>query len=630
MRRGLATLVIAVAVLSGAPASAQTKSFTLPETRIEIKVRSDGAVAITEHITYLFDGSFSGGYREVPLASGERLTDISVTEGGVRYSPGASAELGSSGAPGTFGVAEMGDRTRIVWHYSAFNEPRTFSVRYAYEGLAVAYDDVVDVALQVWGDEWASALDRLEVTVALPGVAPNEVMVWGHPSDIAGSTSLSPSGGAAALSASGIPAHRSVEMRVVFPRRLLSETSGARVSAGSGLQGILAEEKEIAKDDARDRERKEWARANAAALAAAAFALLFLPALAICSWIWMRHGKEFPAGLVPPYVMEPPGEDPPALIAALLEPGHQRVTGDAFTATLFDLIRRGYIDAQATTTYKKKWAGLREEETSDLSVAATDKDASELEGFERVVLTSVKHAQGDSERFLLSEMKDDIKSHPKYYSEKFTSFRSLVGKAIKKRGWWIADGRIATGIAWVATLAFTALAIFLAVNSYTLGSRFPWGTIAWTYCAFVGGTTLIGLSVFAFLRRGWERRSREAAEAAGRWGAFRSFLGDFEGIPGATPGSITIWEQFLCYGIAFGVADRVLAAAELHAPPELPEKSSVYWITPGGHMGAGSSAFAIGDISGAVASASPPSSGGGGGFSGGGGGFSGGGGGGAW
>ena len=34
---------------------------------------------------------------------------------------------------------------RIVWHFQAAGEARTFTVAYRFRGLAVAYDDVVDV-----------------------------------------------------------------------------------------------------------------------------------------------------------------------------------------------------------------------------------------------------------------------------------------------------------------------------------------------------------------------------------------------------------------------------------------------------------------------------------------------------
>lgn len=630
---GLLTLG-AILLLFGAPGTAHAKSFTLPEAVIDIKVRGNGNVAVTEHITYSFDGSFSGGYREIPHEGEEAVTNISVSEGGLTYSPGAPAELGSSGAPGTFGVAELGDRTRIVWHYEAFTEQRTFSVSYLFPKLATAYDDVVDVALQVWGEEWGSELSRLEVNVDLPGAAPDEVLVWGHPEDISGATELRPDGTGAQLLAAGIPPHRFVEMRVVFPTSLLRSTEAATVVDGAGLEKIKAEELAIAREDARSRERREWLRANALLLALAGFALLFLPGLVICAFIWMRYGREPRVAEVPHHIMEPPGEEAPALIRALLTTGHARATGDAFTATLFDLIRRGFIEATSTTTYKKKWAGLKEEETSDLLVQLTDKNPELLEAFEKEVWEAVQHAQDERDSFPLSEMKDDIAENPTFYSERFSGFKSGVGTSVARLGWWISEGRSATAIAWIAALVVTAACIFAGVSLFDPVAGFPWGTVAWIYGAFVAGTTLVILTIFGLLRRGWERRSTEGAEKAASWDAFRRFLSEFAGIPGATPGSIVIWEQYLCYGIAFGVADRVLAAAELHAPPELAERSSVYWISPGGHLGAGSSAFAISDISGAVASAAPPSSsgGGGGGFSGGGGGggFSGGGGGGAW
>ena len=50
---------------------------------------------------------------------------------------------------------------RIVWHFQAAGEARTFTVSYRFRGLAVAYDDVVDVNLRVWGDDWASPLGEL-------------------------------------------------------------------------------------------------------------------------------------------------------------------------------------------------------------------------------------------------------------------------------------------------------------------------------------------------------------------------------------------------------------------------------------------------------------------------------------
>ena len=158
-RRATVLLAAAIAALTFA-AQAGAKSFTLPQADVAVEVAPDGAVRVRERIQYAFSGSFSGGYREIPLRRGESIADVSVREGGALYRPGACTELGCLGAPGTFGVADLGGRTRIVWHYAAADQARTFEVRYAIRGLAVAYDDVVDVNVKVWGDEWKVGLGR--------------------------------------------------------------------------------------------------------------------------------------------------------------------------------------------------------------------------------------------------------------------------------------------------------------------------------------------------------------------------------------------------------------------------------------------------------------------------------------
>ena len=76
---------------------------------------------------------------------------------------------------------------RIVWRFQAADETRTFTLRYGIRGLAVAYDDVVDVNLKVWGDEWEQPLGRLTATMTGPGKV---VRAWGHPVWVRGDVTL--------------------------------------------------------------------------------------------------------------------------------------------------------------------------------------------------------------------------------------------------------------------------------------------------------------------------------------------------------------------------------------------------------------------------------------------------------
>ena len=133
-----------------------------------VQVGRDGSLTVDEVIAFEFAGDFSGAFREIPLRDGETLDQVAVSEEGVQYRPGASAELGSAGDPETFGTAETDKGVRIVWHYRALSEPRSFRVHYRLRGVAVAYDDVVDVNVKIWGDEWKVGLARLTGAVVAP------------------------------------------------------------------------------------------------------------------------------------------------------------------------------------------------------------------------------------------------------------------------------------------------------------------------------------------------------------------------------------------------------------------------------------------------------------------------------
>ena len=262
MRR---TFVVVVAPLfvAATPGTALSKEFTLPEAHVRVKVLPDGALRVTESITYSFSGHFEGGFREIPLRPGESLVDAAVYEDGVAYTPGASAELGSEGAPGTFGTTATDEGKRIVWHYDATDERRTFLITYTLTGLAEAWDDVVDVNLRVWGDEWDVELGRLTGRIVVPNPAPRTVRVWGHATGVDGATELLARGRGAALVAEYVPPGRFVEMRVVFPRSQLDPIpERAEARSGEGLPRILEEEAAFAESAAADRRRARWVRSN--------------------------------------------------------------------------------------------------------------------------------------------------------------------------------------------------------------------------------------------------------------------------------------------------------------------------------------------------------------------------------
>ena len=269
-----------------------------------------------EVIAFSFLGDFSGAYREIPLREGESIDQVYVAEGDQQYTSGACAELQCAGSPGTFGTAETDGGIRIVWHYRASNEQRRFRIHYRLRGLPVAYDDVVDVNLQVWGDEWEVGLDQL--TAAM--IAPGEIQrAWGHPVGVRGDVTID--GARADLRAELIPAGQFVELRALIPRRFFTSTDGMKVVGGLGLEQIAAEEREDAAAYERDQRKIDDALDNLPATLAKLLAIALLPALAVIGFVWWRWGRERGTSYDREYEQEPPTETQPALVPGLLAQG---------------------------------------------------------------------------------------------------------------------------------------------------------------------------------------------------------------------------------------------------------------------------------------------------------------------
>ncbi len=74
--------------------------------------------------------------------------------------------------------------------------------------------------------------------------------------------------------------------------------------------------------------------------------------------------------------------------------------------------------------------------------------------------------------------------------------------------------------------------------------------------------------IWAF-RRTWVKRTPDGMLETERWEAFRRYLRDFSRLEEAPSISLALWERYLVYAIAFGIADEILASARLHAPEEL-------------------------------------------------------------
>ena len=361
-RSGLVLLAALAAALSLAGA-ASAKSYTLLQANVTVNVLQNGALDVDEQIEYSFDGYFSGAYREIPLTKGESISDVSVQENGTQFRPGGCTDLGCSSPAGTFGVAHLGGKDRIVWHYSAVDESRTFEIHYRLSGLAVAYSDIVDVNLDVWGSEWKTGLNQLISNLHAPGPVKR---AWGSPVYVRGDVTIA--GSDVKLRAINIPAHQFVALRVLIPRDAFTSTSGMQIAKGPGLDKIVKAVEADAAAAQREHQKFEDAKNHPWKWLLILLALGVIPAILILLVVYWLFGREFKTGYDREYEQEPPSDLAPALVPTLLRQGGEAGSYE-FTATLFDLIRRDVYNSKPVTTEVSTFAGLHKTQLSDLELS---------------------------------------------------------------------------------------------------------------------------------------------------------------------------------------------------------------------------------------------------------------------
>jgi hypothetical protein len=663
-------VVLALLVLLVGAPPAQARSFEILSMEVIARVNPDGSMDVVERLNYDFDGDFNGGTRQIPDGDYD-IVGFQVSEGG------ETRDL----APG-FTDPTFGDGVR--WFGSADHSQVTG--RHSYD-LSYRVLDAVEVHADVGELNWFfvgedfPAMDSVQVDITMPGDG-TDMRAFAH-GDLSGIVSLEANTVHLAVTAN--PAGSPIEARVLVPSPAFSQVVASPTPA---LDAILAEEAGLAgqANAAREGAAEDYAALvglgvpddcadeSSSALDAACerleglleeagdptngeplgaddgdryFAILqtrrdiddevdrivsdrqagqatvavpALTAAAVGGWylLFRKVGKEHDKpDDIGDYWREIP-EQPPAIIAAIDDWGV--VGSDAFANTVLDLAQRGWL------TISEEGGGHRFTRTQQTE------DEMPLRSFESKALW--KLFEDGRPTVTQDELVEEAKASRTSSASWMSGFKSQIQNEYDQQRYQEKKGCLP----YLLHFGLVGLLAVLALGALALGSLVGFGV--------AGAAALVLLPLGFLLRRKTVKGARTKAEVAG----LKRFLKDFSLVDDVPVGHLALYERYLVYAVALGVADKLIAGLRMRFP-ELANSSTGFapwYIGAGMAHGSGGgfdSLASIGsvgdfanDFSKATASAfSPPAStgGSGGGFSGGssGGGFSGGGGGGgagAW
>jgi uncharacterized membrane protein len=597
-------LVCAYLLLTAGPAWA--KDYSLAKAVIEARIQPNGDVRFTETRTFSFrDGVFRFAYQDLSKRDTSGFSAIGVSEGGRSYTRLPAPPGGDYGPPGTFLVEDRGREVRVTWYYEADSE-RTFTVNYTAGGAAKAWADTAEFYWQLVGSDWTKAHDRVTATVHLPPYASGEPRAWGH-GPLNGKVEIVDQE-TIRFEVDHLPAGQFLEGRVLFPAAALP--AAPKIDA-ERLPEVLAEERAWAEEA--NRRRLFFAATALLAVAAASAALISGAGL-----YWF-YGREYQPTFTGDYYRELPAERPPSEVAYLVTMGN--VPLNALAATFMDLGRRGYL--RITDTSATRQGLIRSSTQTDYTIELLKPADQALKPHE---VEAVHFLFGPGPQAGastgLKSLEERAKQAPETYRRRLQAWEASVKAAGRREGLIDPASKRASAAAAIVSGAALAAVVGLFSQHQNITLLVP---------------TVIAAALPLALIKPIKRRSRAAAEETAKWEALRRFLLHFSKLNEAMPSAVALWEHFLVYATALGVARQVIDQLKVRMPPEMQEQLGTGWFVSS-RSGAGPrvanfSGFSAmpASLSGAVSAAKSASSpsGGGGGFSGGGGRGGGGGGGGA-
>lgn len=520
--------LMVVSLVGVMPAAAQGK--TLVWQRWDVHLDSFDPVAnrftvVETHDIQFLTGTFTFGYRAIPLDRVERLENIQVFENGSPLQPACNQSLG------TYCVRNVDGEAEITYYFfrMAQGENRVFEIHYDVVGGLRTYGDGDQLDWFAVGADHAFSILNSTVTVQMsPETTPREgqdpIAAYGAP------VTMLQNGSLITFSATGpIPASQGLEVRVQYPHSLQNRTADwqAAFDRDATLRPYLD-----------------------LFLVAIALLLTVLGPLVIY-YLWYRRGRDPIVGVVPDYLAEPPSDLPPAVVGTLID---EEADLQDVTSTLLDLARRGYLVIEEDRSRGFLGFGA----SSTFTFKRTDQPAEGLRRFENIMLGKVF---GRSDTAELESLKN------KFYTA-IPRMQEALYKEVVRQGFFTASPQkirqrwIGAGVV-VVVVAGIVGAIILSEFATTLQSLIcvPLA-LGW-----VGVIMLIAASRMP-------AKTEQGAIEAARWCAFRDYLRNIQHYTDLEQATDQ-FNDYLPYAVAFG-----LERAWVSTFSRVPGTPIPYWYYP--------------------------------------------------
>lgn len=606
MKKSLLLLILLFLIPMGV--SALEPNYRIDGFYVEADVKENGDMLVKEQI--LMKGSFNGYVRDLyrgsialtsasdielqricevnPSIPGDFDLDIDTVD---CFSEQLYAEKGDSYV---YTLNQISNGISLTMYNYTPSGSKYFYIEYLLKDVVVLHNDVAELYWKFIGSEFSDDIAAVKITINLPDKA-SDLRVWAH-GPVNGEIDKY-DGNKIVLKVDDLYANTFVEARATFDKDIIPY--GTKNSGVDSLSSILDEEQKWA--DEANAQRKIAIVLKTASLIISG--LWIFGAIALAIYTYKKYDKERKSTFNLEYHREFPAEYGPEIVEYLMD---KNITTKSLSAMILNIIyKKGFTIREELGKHSKKEYILIKKDIAEDKLTAE----------EAYVVDWLINEIGDGKEVSLKDIKAESESlsSAEKFVKKYDKWHSIVKTNAVSENFYENYTSYKIKAALYAFLGFTAT--FFLVESVLVYMMYPVSILLFAYIIIFTRRTVKGNDHFV------------------KWKAFKKFLLDFGRFKEKELPEIVLWEKYLVYATALGVADKVsktmeIKIKELGVDPNIPIYHSIYFNHYfASNLGSTISTARNMSVSKIASSRMSSGSGGGGGFSSGGGGGGGGGGG---
>ena len=469
-----------------------------------------------------------------------------------------------------FGGINNNNEYEIAWGVSIDTTTRKqYLIRYTVEDVIKKYNDCAELYWQFVGSEFEISADSITGIIKLPNKVSDkdELKVWGHTEYLNGEIYVTDLD-IVEFNVNKYKSGNFVEVRIAMPTYVMSKLENT--SNINKIDSIIEQETKWANEAnaRRDRRNKN-------------FKLLILATILVNTSIGIMFSKKIKKNkqfleknpnILPEQQLEyyrelPDKEETPLEAVFILKTGYkQSCLPNVFSATILNFALKGYIRI--------------EQEGKTIKILLNKIKTDELTGDEKKVLEILRAASNNNE-LTMAELEKYIKNYPSKLMNLNSTFEKVSKTQASEKGKFDTN-RFNKQIVYAEKNVgyIFLLIIIITASIFTIGYAYKNVQSMLITCtiislAFFIVVTIINLILNIKITTSFNGFTQKGINEQEQWKAFKKYMEDFSYLNEKEVPQLVLWEKYLVFATAFGIADKVLKQLKVKYP-ELNDPDTIH------------------------------------------------------